>query len=101
MAEAVERGLIKTEAEAQLGQELRLAWHPLGTDYLGRDMLARLMYGGQVSLFIGIFAPLAFVLLGVIYGSVAGFSRRRNRPSHDAVCRFRRRPAVLAVHDSV
>ena len=73
VAEAVERGLIKTEAEAQLGQELRLAWHPLGTDYLGRDMLARLMYGGQVSLFIGIFAPLAFVLLGVIYGSVAGF----------------------------
>jgi oligopeptide transport system permease protein len=73
VAEAVERGLIKTEAEAQLGQELKLAWHPLGTDYLGRDMLARLMYGGQVSLFIGIFAPLAFVLLGVIYGSVAGF----------------------------
>jgi oligopeptide transport system permease protein len=73
VAEAIERGLIKTEAEAQLGQELKLAWHPLGTDYLGRDMLARLMYGGQVSLFIGIFAPLAFVLLGVIYGSVAGF----------------------------
>ena len=73
VAEAIERGLIQTEAEAQFGQELKLAWHPLGTDYLGRDMLARLMYGGQVSLFIGIFAPLAFVLLGVIYGSVAGF----------------------------
>ena len=73
VAEAIERGLLKTNAVAELGQELELAWHPLGTDYLGRDMLARLMYGGQVSLFIGIFAPLAFVLLGVIYGSVAGF----------------------------
>ena len=47
---------------------------PLGTDYLGRDMLARLMYGGRVSLFIGIFAPLAFVLLGVIYGAYLAFS---------------------------
>lgn len=72
-AEALQRGLIESEGDAWLGMELELAWHPLGTDYLGRDMLARLMYGGQVSLFIGLFAPLAFVLLGVIYGSVAGF----------------------------
>lgn len=72
-AEARERGLIGPDEDAELGQTLKLAWHPLGTDYLGRDMLARLMYGGQVSLFIGLLAPLAFVLLGVIYGSVAGF----------------------------
>ena len=71
--EAKKRGLIGQEEEPELGQVLELEWHPLGTDYLGRDMLARLMYGGQVSLFIGLFAPLAFVLLGVIYGSVAGF----------------------------
>ena len=71
-AEARERGLIGPDEDAELGQTLKLAWHPLGTDYLGRDMLARLMYGGQVSLFIGLLAPLAFVLLGVIYGSVAG-----------------------------
>lgn len=73
IAQARERGLITADETVQLGQRLKLAWHPLGTDYLGRDMLARLMYGGQVSLFIGIFAPLAFVLLGVIYGSVSGF----------------------------
>ena len=73
IAQAQERGLINADDSVQLGQRLKLAWHPLGTDYLGRDMLARLMYGGQVSLFIGIFAPLAFVLLGVIYGSVSGF----------------------------
>jgi oligopeptide transport system permease protein len=73
IAEARQRGLIAPEETAEIGQTLKLAWHPLGTDYLGRDMLARLMYGGQVSLFIGLLAPLAFVLLGVIYGSVAGF----------------------------
>ncbi len=73
IAEARQRGLLDAKETAELGQSLELAWHPLGTDYLGRDMLARLMYGGQVSLFIGIFAPLAFVLLGVIYGSVSGF----------------------------
>ena len=72
-AEAIERGLIGPEDTVAMGQTLELAWHPLGTDYLGRDMLARLMHGGQVSLFIGLLAPLAFVLLGVIYGSVAGF----------------------------
>lgn len=72
-AEARERGLIGPDEKAEIGQTLELAWHPLGTDYLGRDMLARLMYGGQVSLFIGLLAPLAFVLLGVVYGSVAGF----------------------------
>lgn len=73
VAQAMSRGLIDAGDSVQLGQRLKLAWHPLGTDYLGRDMLARLMHGGQVSLFIGIFAPLAFVLLGVIYGSVSGF----------------------------
>jgi len=36
-------------------------------------MLARLMHGARVSLFIGIFAPLLYVLVGVIYGSAAGF----------------------------
>jgi oligopeptide transport system permease protein len=56
-----------------LGDEVFLTLHPLGTDYLGRDMLSRLMHGARVSLFIGLFAPLFYVLLGVIYGSTAGF----------------------------
>ena len=47
--------------------------HPLGTDYLGRDMLARLMAGARVSLFIGIVAPALFVLFGVVFGAAAGF----------------------------
>jgi oligopeptide transport system permease protein len=72
-AQAVERGLVPAEADAVIGTELHLALHPLGTDYLGRDLLARLMYGARVSLFIGILAPLFFVLLGIAYGSTAGF----------------------------
>ena len=70
--EAQQRGLTKNGPVAE-GEQIKLALHPFGTDYLGRDMLARLIYGGQVSLFIGIFAPLLYVLLGVIYGSIAGF----------------------------
>ena len=73
LAEAVERGLIASQTDAQVGDAIELTLHPLGTDYLGRDMLARLMEGARVSLFIGIGAPLCFVLFGVLFGSVAGF----------------------------
>jgi oligopeptide transport system permease protein len=73
VAEARERGLVANEAALVPGDRVELALHPLGTDYLGRDMLARLMAGARVSLFIGIGAPLCFVLFGVFFGSVAGF----------------------------
>jgi len=71
--EAVERGLVDDATELQVGDQIDLIWHPLGTDYLGRDLLARLMAGARVSLFIGIGAPFLFVLFGVVYGSMAGF----------------------------
>ena len=73
LTEARNRGLVGELDSPALGTEYQLAWHPLGTDYLGRDMLARLMHGARVSLFIGFFAPLLYVLIGVIYGSTAGF----------------------------
>ncbi|MCY4014960.1 MAG: ABC transporter permease [Gammaproteobacteria bacterium] len=72
-AEAVAKGLAEGGDALQPGDTLKLAAHPLGTDYLGRDLLARLMYGARVSLFIGIVAPFAFVILGIVYGSAAGF----------------------------
>jgi len=71
--EAVSRGLVKPGSNPEVGDQVKLMLHPLGTDYLGRDMLARLMEGARVSLFIGIAAPALFVLFGVIYGSAAGF----------------------------
>ena len=71
--EAVEKGLIENESDVRPGDTVKMAFHPLGTDYLGRDMLARLMHGARVSLFIGIVAPFFFVIIGILYGSAAGF----------------------------
>jgi peptide/nickel transport system permease protein len=47
--------------------------HPFGTDDLGRDMLTRLMYGGRISLSIGLFSMMIAVIIGVLIGSLAGF----------------------------
>jgi len=47
--------------------------HPFGTDQLGRDMLARLMAGGQVSLSVGITAMLLALFLGSLIGVMAGY----------------------------
>lgn len=71
--EALERRLITNVDEAPVGEEITLQFHPLGTDYLGRDMLARLMEGARVSLFIGIVAPFLYVLVGITYGGFAGY----------------------------
>jgi oligopeptide transport system permease protein len=62
---------------ATVGENLLQPGHPLGTDYLGRDLLSRLMAGARVSLFIGFFAPLLSVLLGMLIGGVSGFSGGR------------------------
>jgi len=47
--------------------------HPFGTDPLGRDLLAMLLYGGRVSIAVGVAAMLVAVLVGTIIGSVSGF----------------------------
>ncbi len=47
--------------------------HFLGTDSNGRDLLVRILYGGRLSLSIGIIATLVSVFIGVIYGTVAGY----------------------------
>ena len=53
---------------------LEPSWaHPLGTDDLGRDNLARVLYGGRVSLLIGLFSAALSVILGMTIGMVAGF----------------------------
>ena len=48
------------------------AAHLLGTDQLGRDYLARTLYGGRVSLTVGILAMMTSVLVGIAVGTVAG-----------------------------
>ncbi|WP_323036574.1 ABC transporter permease [Pararhodobacter sp.] len=50
--------------------------HPFGTDQLGRDIFARMMKGGQVSLAVGIVAMILSVFLGTLIGVLAGYFRR-------------------------
>jgi peptide/nickel transport system permease protein len=47
--------------------------HPLGTDDLGRDILARVLFGGRISLAVGMVAMLIAIVTGTVVGSVAGF----------------------------
>jgi oligopeptide transport system permease protein len=78
LAVQVEQAIVASQArrrgiEGEVGQRARLEPHPLGTDYLGRDMLARLIYGARTSLFIGMVGPFLYVLLGTLYGGFAGY----------------------------
>ena len=47
--------------------------HPLGTDSAGRDVLARLLYAGRVSLSVGVVAVSIYVAIGIVLGGLAGF----------------------------
>jgi len=49
--------------------------HPLGTDDLGQDILARMLYGGRISLAVGLAAMVMAIVVGVIIGAIAGISR--------------------------
>ena len=49
--------------------------HPLGTDDLGQDLLARMLYGGRISLAVGMAAMTMAIFVGVLVGALAGISR--------------------------
>jgi peptide/nickel transport system permease protein len=49
--------------------------HPLGTDDLGQDLLARMLYGGRISLAVGLASMLIAIFVGVVIGAIAGISR--------------------------
>ena len=56
----------------------RLRWigtpgYPLGTDELGRDMVARLIYGGRLSLFLGLSPVVLAFMIGTTLGVIAGY----------------------------
>lgn len=61
------------DLSARLTHPFSASGHLLGTDPLGRDMLARIVVGGRISLTIGILSVLGAVIIGVVVGVVAGF----------------------------
>jgi peptide/nickel transport system permease protein len=70
--------LIYSEADANFTDTgLRLtgptAAHPFGTDTVGRDILIRTIYGGQISLLIGLTAVILETIIGVLIGALAGY----------------------------
>ncbi|HAU02198.1 MAG: ABC transporter permease [Porticoccaceae bacterium] len=65
------------EQDLILGATPPSAEHWLGTDIFGRDMLTRIMYGGRVSLTVGFIATGVALIIGVLWGAIAGFAGGR------------------------
>jgi len=59
--------------DLQLGAAAPSREHWFGTDALGRDLLSRCLYGGQISLAVGIVGTLVSLIVGVFYGAISGY----------------------------
>jgi oligopeptide transport system permease protein len=60
--------------ERELTRAMSPSWtHPMGTDTQGRDILARVLVGGQISLMVGLISTFVSLIIGVTYGAIAGY----------------------------
>jgi oligopeptide transport system permease protein len=56
------------------GPDTSFSWmHPMGTDIAGRDLLARVLLGGRISLAVGIISTFVSLMIGISYGATAGY----------------------------
>ena len=67
------RQLLMKRLRPPMWEARGLREHPLGTDHLGRDILSRILYGGRISLGVGLSAVSLSCLIGVTLGLLAGF----------------------------
>jgi oligopeptide transport system permease protein len=72
-------GMLPSPIETNLADQYLppSAKHPMGTDQVGRDMFSRMIYGGQISIAVGLITTLATVIVGVVWGAVAGYAGGR------------------------
>jgi oligopeptide transport system permease protein len=66
-----------SDQNLQIANQSPSAVHWFGTDNLGRDLLTRVLYGARISLCIGVVASLSTMIIGVLYGGIAGLSGGR------------------------
>ena len=78
-------GIDGLSQDARLGATAPSWEHWFGTDQLGRDMLVRTMQGGQIAILVAVVATLMSVVIGVTYGSIAGYAGGR---TDEAMMRF-------------
>ena len=63
----------KGKETTQISDTFNNKTYPWGTDFLGRDVLTRVMYGARISLLVALIATLVNFLIGITYGSISGF----------------------------
>lgn len=73
LANSVEIFTLKIDGKSPETEKVWNQKYRLGTDYLGRDMLARLIYGARISLLVALIATFAQFCIGVLYGGIAGY----------------------------
>ena len=71
----IQHDIVATRFVPPLSSDAHGVFHALGTDRFGRDVWTRLVYGGRISLGIGVLAVLVSLAVGIVVGGVAGYWR--------------------------